>query len=242
MKYKILIFDLDDTLIDNKENVRAAFEKMVVSHGFIYSDVGFERWYDIDKKFWIDCQDGLILLPEKFKHEIGKKSEEYLDWIRSQRVLIYFDNSVNHERAIELNNIFMDALNEKIIAIDGAHDTLKYLSGKYKILVATNGPKVATSQKIEKIGCREYVTETLSADMFGYMKPNIEFFEAIEKQYKDFDRSDYLIIGDSLKSDIGFGMNAGIDSCWLNTNKEEIDDKHKPTYIINELKELIKIL
>jgi len=242
MRYKIIIFDLDDTLIDNKENVRAAFEKMIVSHGLSYSDSEFERWYDIDKKFWVDCQDGLILLPEKFEHEFGKKSDEYLDWIRSQRVLIYFNNSVNNERAIELNNIFMDALNDKIIAIDGAHNTLKYLYGKYKILVATNGPKVATSQKIEKIGCREYVTEILSADMLGYMKPKIEFFEAIEKRYKDFNRSDYLIIGDSLKSDIGFGMNAGIDSCWLNTNKEEIDDKHKPTFIINELKELIGIL
>jgi len=155
---------------------------------------------------------------------------------------MYFNNSVSQERAIELNNIFMDALNETVIAVDGAYDTCKYLSGKYKILVATNGPKVATSKKIEKINCQEYVTEILSADMFGYMKPKVEFFEAIEKRYKDFNRSDYLIIGDSLKSDIGFGMNVGIDSCWFNKNSEELDDKYKPTFIVNELKELIKIL
>jgi phosphoglycolate phosphatase-like HAD superfamily hydrolase len=32
-KYKILIFDLDDTLIDNRENTRAAFAKMLAAEG-----------------------------------------------------------------------------------------------------------------------------------------------------------------------------------------------------------------
>lgn len=242
MKYKILIFDLDDTLIDNKENVRAAFKKMLMFHGQIYSDSEFERWYQIDKKYWIDWQDGLIKVPKELSYETGKKSNQYLDWVRSQRVLMYFNYSISQENAIELNNIFMDALNEEIRSIDGAQKTLKYLSGRYKILVATNGPKIATKQKLKKIGCSQYVTEVLSADMFGYMKPKVEFFEAIEKKYKDFDRSDYLIIGDSLKSDVGFGMNTGIDSCWFNWRNDELDTKHKPTIIIKKLSELIGLL
>jgi HAD superfamily hydrolase (TIGR01549 family) len=242
MKYKILIFDLDDTIIDNRENVRTAFKKMIESNGCIYSDIEFERWYYIDKKFWIDWQNGLIEIPEKLNLETGKKSDEYLDWVRSQRVLIYFNDSISHERAIELNTFFMNALNETIIAIDGVHDTLKYLAGKYNILVATNGPKVATRQKLKKIDCQQYITEILSADMFGYMKPKIEFFEAIEKRYKDLNRSDYLIVGDSLKSDVEFGMNTGIDSCWFNKNNKELDDEYKPTIIINKLSDLIEIL
>lgn len=84
----------------------------------------------------------------------------------------------------------MSALTEEVHAIDDAHDTLRYLSKKYTIIVATNGPKIATKHKLEKIGCEKYVTEILSADMFGYMKPRIEFFEAIEGRYKDFNRSD----------------------------------------------------
>ena len=85
------------------------------------------------------------------------------------------------------------------------------------------------------------MTDVLSADMFGYMKPKLEFFEAIEKRYKDFDRNDYLIIGDSLKSDIGFGNNAGIDSCWFNRMGEPIGDL-TPTYTIQHLRELKKFL
>lgn len=242
MKYKILIFDLDDTLIDNKENVRSAFRTMLDAQGLGYTDSEFERWYGIDRKFWIDWLDGKIAVPKELQHETGKKSDAFLDWVRSQRVLIYFRNLVTNKRAVYLNNIYMDALNNEVIAIAGARDVLEYLSKKYKIVVVTNGPQVATQQKLDKIECKRFVTEILSADMFGYMKPKAEFFEAIEKRYSDFNRSDYLIIGDSLKSDVGFGVNTGIDSCWFNKNREPTNGLYSPTYTIETLSELIKLL
>ena len=242
MQYKILILDLDDTLIDNRESVKAAFKRLLKHEGAVYSEEAFDRWYRIDRQFWNDWQDGLIDLPEKFQFEAGKKSDEFLDWVRSQRVLIYFNQSVSPVKAVELNNIYMNALSEEVRAIDGASDTLRYLAEKYTIIVATNGPKIATKHKLEKIECETYVTEILSADMFGYMKPKIEFFEAIEERYKDFNRSDYLIVGDSLKSDVGFGMNADIDSCWFNKNDEVLIDVYKPTMTIKSLGELITLL
>lgn len=241
MTYKILVFDLDDTLIDNRANVRGAFRKMLAAENMAYSDAEFERWYEIDKKFWVEWQDGLIEIPDELKHETSKKSDTFLDWVRSQRVLSYFDHTITQARAIELNTIYMYALHEVVVAIDGVKDTLEYLSGKHTVIVATNGPSVATKQKLKKIGCLEYVTDVLSADMFGYMKPKIEFFEAIEKRYKDFERNDYLIIGDSLKSDVGFGNNAGIDSCWFNRMGEPTGDL-TPTYTIQHLYELKKFL
>lgn len=241
-KYKILIFDLDDTLIDNLENVRNAYAKMIKSIGEEYSEDGFKKWYEIDKKFWKDWQDGLIELPDYFKNETGKKSEEFLNWVRAQRVLIYFDNKISLEKAIELNNLFMNSLTEVVIAIDGAYDILKYLKEKYYIIVATNGPKIATKDKLSKIKCLNLVNEVLSADMFGYMKPKKEFFEAIQNLLKNYNNKEYLIIGDSLKSDIGFAMNCEFDSCWFNKNKEKLSERYKPTMIIKELKELKKIL
>ena len=75
-KYKILIFDLDDTLIDNLENVRYAYTKMIESVGEKYSEDGFKKWYEIDKNFWKDWQDGLIKLPAHLKNETGKKTAQ----------------------------------------------------------------------------------------------------------------------------------------------------------------------
>lgn len=241
-KYKVLIFDLDDTLIDNLENVRYAYTKMVESIGEKYSADGFKKWYEIDKKFWCDWQDGLIELPNHLKNETGKKSEEFLNWLRAQRVLIYFNNQLNLDKAIELNNIFMNSLTEVVIAIDGAYDILKYLTEKYYIIVATNGPRIATEDKLSKINCLSFVNEVLSADMFGYMKPRKEFFEAIQNLLKNYNNEEYLIIGDSLKSDVGFAMNCKFDSCWFDKNNEGLTDQYEPTMIIRKLKELKKIL
>lgn len=241
--YKILVFDLDDTLIDNKANVKAAFEVMLKASNELFSEEKFSRWYNLDKQFWIDWQDGLIEIPEKLKNETGKKSDEFLDWVRSQRILLYFDNSVSPEKAIELNNVYMQALNDVVLPVDGAKNVLSYLSEKYKIVIATNGPRIATQKKLEKIDCLQFTDDVLSADMFGYMKPKIEFFDAIEERYSDFNKSDYLIIGDSLKSDVGFGINVGIDSCWFNRFEDgNSNDTAKPTYIITDLEELKELL
>lgn len=137
----------------------------------------------------------------------------------------------------------MNALTENIIAIDGAYETLKYLSNKnYYIIIATNGPKIATRAKLLKINCIDFVNEILSADMFGYMKPNKEFFEGIEKTLNNYNKKEYLMIGDSLKSDVGFAMNCGFDSCWFNRNHEKLDNKYKSTMTITNLKELTEIL
>lgn len=242
-KYKILIFDLDDTLIDNLENVRYAFKMMIQEKIEDYNEDDFKRWYEIDRQFWKDWQDGKIELPEHLKSETGKKSEEFLNWLRSQRVLIYFNYNISLNEAIDLNNIYMNALTEKVIPIEGAYETLEYLSNKgYYIIIATNGPKVATRDKLLKINCLDFVNEILSADMFGYMKPNKEFFEGIEKTLNNYNIEEYMIIGDSLKSDVGFGMKCNFDSCWFNRKNEMLNTEYKPTIIINKLKELIDLL
>ena len=244
-RYKILIFDLDDTLIDNVENTRTGFRHMMTAHGGGYSDAKFARWREINEKFWRDYQDGLIVIPEKFRKEkaYDRKSQSYLNWIRSQRVSIFFNHKISAKRAIELSNIYLSALTETIIPIKGAAEILQYLSEHgYKIIVATNGPSNATQCKVDGIGATEYIAEILSADMFGCSKPNPRFFAGIEEHYHDFKKSDYLIIGDSLKSDIGLAMNVGIDSCWLNSSAEQLTDEYKPTYIIKQLAELRAIL
>jgi len=238
MKYKILIFDLDDTLLDNRENIRASFKQMLKAQGEIYSDEKFERWHTIDVTFWVDWQDGKIPLPERFAKETGKKSDAFLDYVRSRRAMIYFNNEITDKQAVELTSVYTKALTEIVIPIDGAYETLKYLHGRYTILVATNGPNSATRAKLQKIGALDLITEILSADMFGYMKPRVEFFEHVEARYQDYDKRDYLIIGNSLKSDVGLGMNAGIDSCWYDRGVEQLTDKYTPTFIIKRLSEL----
>lgn len=241
-KYKILIFDLDDTLINNTENIRYAYTKMIESVGESYTEPGFKKWYSIDRKFWEDWQEGLIELPKNLRNETGKKSETFLNWLRAQRVLIYFDNQISLEKAIELNHLYMNSLKENVIAINNAYTTLQYLSSKYNIIVATNGPKIATKEKLSKINCLQFIQNVLSADMFGYVKPRKEFFEGIQHTLNNYNTDEYLIIGDSLSSDIAFAMNCNFDSYWFNPTNAQLPNQYKPTMVINDLIELTQKL
>ncbi len=54
---------------------------------------------------------------------------------------------------------------------------------------------------------------------------------------------EYIIIGDSLKSDIGFATHAGIASIWYNSGKKENTEKNlTPTFEVQSLLEICSIL
>jgi 2-haloacid dehalogenase len=75
--YKMLLVDLDDTLIDNRENVKYAFQQLLKAKGEKYTDEHFQKRYDIDRQFWKDWQEGKITLPDPYKNEIGKKVRNF---------------------------------------------------------------------------------------------------------------------------------------------------------------------
>lgn len=239
-KYEILLFDLDDTLISNLENVRYAYSKMEEYLGFSYSDEGFKKWYELDKQFWEDFHNNKIIVPIEYK----EPQELFVKYVRSLRYQIYFDNSITIEKAFEINELFLKSLNEVVVPIEGACETLEYLSKKYKIVIATNGPTVAVQAKLSKIGCFDYVNAIFSADMTKktITKPNKEFFEELKHYLEFYQTEKMMIIGDSLKQDVKGGMNSDIDSCWLNSNNEMLEEGYEPKIVINKLKELKKIL
>lgn len=243
MNYRILLFDLDDTLIDNKQSVKCALESTLNHFGYEYSEEIFLKWLKIDKDFWERWQNGLVELPAKYKKETGKKSQEFLDWLRSQRFLIFLNDSISLDNAIILNNYYMSLLSKNVIPVEGAKDVLEYLSGGYSIIVATNGPKVAARDKIIRIGCTKFVDNVFSADMFGYMKPRKEFLDGIMGAIGNINKREYLVIGDSLKSDVGLAENCGVDSCWFNRAKSRAFlENYRPTMIIERLEQLKSLL
>ncbi|AKS71696.1 hypothetical protein RN70_08475 [Staphylococcus schleiferi] len=59
---------------------------------------------------------------------------------------------------------------------------------------------------------------------------------------KNYEKNDFLIVGDSLTSDIQGGINAGIDTCWYNHRQLHNKTAIKPTYTIQHIQDLIQIL
>ncbi len=238
-KYKLILFDLDDTLIDNRENIKFAFKQIVEKIGKIYSEEYFEKWLDFDKQYWNDFYAGKFEVPEKFK----TPSSVYVVFARSLRFQLFFKD-ISLDKAIEINKVYILSLNEKVIAIDGAFETLEYLSKNYKIVIATNGPSDAVKGKLSKIGCLDFILSYFSSDMTKgtISKPERAYFEEL-LDYINFHEKDAIVfVGNSLRKDVVGAMNFGIDAVWLNLDGREGLKNVEPTFTVRKLTELKNIL
>lgn len=236
-EYKYLLFDLDDTLVDDYKNRAYAFSKILENKKEKVTQQKIDRFIKIDKQFWKDRACVNIKDPYKFKTK-----EEQTIWVRAQRFLLYFKN-ISLEEAIKLNEKYEEAIKEKVVLIKNADVILKYLYNKqYKMYIITNGPNQAVESKLEKSKLIKYITDTFSADEIGFMKPKKEFFEGFLKKVKLEDKEKMLIIGDELDKDILGGSTNKIDTCWINRDKIENTSDIKPKYEITDLIELREIV
>ena len=214
--YTTIIFDLDDTLSDNRKNMQGAFKKVV---GEKYSDKEFERFNEIDQRIWKERAEGIIKNPRE-----GMTKEEVTEWIRAQRFIKYFEN-ITYEEAVKCNDLYVEGLKEKAEPINGALEILKYLKEKnYNIIIATNGPSDALPAKLNKLKIDKFVDLTFAADECGNMKPHTHFYEALFDKINYHNKEKMLFIGDELDKDIKGGNNFGIDTCWFN-NKNRSEER-----------------
>lgn len=239
-KYEYIVFDMDDTLIDNLENVRYAYTKMMEYKGLEYSDEGFMKWYNLDRQYWLDFSSGLIEVPDEFKYD----HDMYINYVQSLRYVRYFNDEIDIYEALRINDLYLNSLKEIVVEIKGAEKVLSELSKKYKVVIATNGPREAVFTKIDKIGCSDYISNVFSSDLTKNKvnKPSKLYFEELQEYLNYYNKDKMLIVGDSLKTDIKGGMDSEIDSCWFNKDDDELSEGYEPTYIIKNLEDILDIL
>ena len=235
--YKKILFDLDNTLVDDDENRRYAIKQILLDRNETEINNKIENFIDIDNQYWRDRAQGKIKDPYKFKN-----NEDKTRWVRAQRFIKFFKD-ISFEEAVEINNKYINYLSKNIVPIKNSQEILRYLYEKqYEIYIVTNSPEKVVNDKLGKINVQKYIKETFSAEEAGHMKPHNVFFEKFFKKTGINKMDDVIIIGDELEKDILGGIKIGIDTCWVNIKKLENKTKFKPNYEINDLIELKKIL
>ena len=142
----------------------------------------------------------------------------------------------------EFNAHFLQNLVEVSEAYDGAIHFLDNLRQRYKLSVITNGLKEVQRPRINKLKMNHIFESIIVSDEIGVAKPDIKFFEHSYNTISNPPpKSEVLVIGDNLKSDIQGGINFGVDTCWISHNKENTSSI-KPTYSVNSLLDLNTLL
>lgn len=237
MFYKKILFDLDNTLIDDDENRKYAIKKVIKNMRGNVNKKEVEDFIKFDNKYWKDRAEGKIKDPYKFK-----TIEEKTEWVRAERFIRFFGN-ISYEEAVKINDSYIKSLNENVIQIKNAEEVVKYLFKKnYEIYIITNGPTIPAKSKLEKINVNKYIKTLYTAEEAGFMKPHKEFFDKFFKKIDVKTTNDMLIIGDELEKDILGGIKSNIDTCWFNIKNQENKTEIKPDMEIKKLIDLKNIL
>lgn len=233
-KYETLIFDLDNTLIDNNQSIKYAFTEILKKLKIDYNDDLLKEWNDFDKNWWHEFESGKSFIPQNIK------PEDKIAYLKAKRFMLFFkDLNLSFEDAVDIDKLYCYMLGNYAIEIAGANQLLKNIYLNYEIVIATNGPKDQAINKIEKANLSPYISSIISVEDTGYPKPMKEFFEFLYTKVHNKDKNKMLLIGDSLSIDIQGGGENGIDTCWFNQYNLVLPENYHPNIIINDLLELI---
>ncbi|MAB47925.1 HAD family hydrolase [Winogradskyella sp. MH6] len=178
---KVIGFDADDTLWVNETYFREAEEEVghLLSH--------YETPNKIDQE--------LFRMEMKNLPTYGYGVKGFV--LSMIELAIELSNGrVSNEIVGKILDIGKNMINKPIELLDGVEDVLKTLSKDYRLILATKGDLLDQERKLEKSGLLDY---------FHHIEVLSEKQEAnYEKLLKHLDikPSEFLMIGNSLKSDI----------------------------------------
>lgn len=231
MRYKTLFFDLDHTLWDFESNASESLEALFEQYRL--SDKGipafrdfFERYSHHNTRLW-----------ERYTRGFIKQDE--LRWKRMWLSLLDF-KIADEPLARQLSVEFLELLPTRKKLFPYTHEILGYLQQKgYHMHLVTNGFEKVQYQKIKQSGLAGYFGEVITSEASNSLKPNKEIFDyALQKASAD--PLTTIMIGDNLDADIQGGINAGLDTIFV--NHLHVTPHVQATYEVRHLKELEGIL
>jgi len=225
---KVIGFDADDTLWVNETYFREAEEDVgrLLSH--------YETPNKIDQELFKMEMKNLSTYGYGVKGFVLSMVELAIDVSNGQ---------VSNSIVSKILNIGKDMINKPIELLDGVEKVLITLSKHYRLIVATKGDLLDQERKLEKSGLLQY---------FHHIEVLSEKQEANYEKlllHLDINPAEFLMIGNSLKSDILPVVNIGASAIHIpfhttwqheNVSKEQTHGKSYKT--IDHLIEILDVL
>jgi 2-haloacid dehalogenase len=226
MSYKILLFDLDDTLLDFGANETDSLNKLFQQYGYTLSDELLRVYNSVNKQLWADYENGNIVL------DVVLNSRFSETMLRMGKVV----------DGIEWENMYRELLgNGSQLLMEGALEVCQRLSLSHRLFVITNGITQTQLKRLKQSGLFDFFEDIFDSQSIGFQKPSKQFFDYVMSHIKDFNRKATLIIGDSLNTDIKGGLLSSIDTCWINRNSQKCSAEIQSTYTVTNLVEIYDI-
>lgn len=225
-KNPVLLFDLDNTLLDFDAAERAAMTRVLTECGVEATDERLKLYNKINLQHWKRLELGEL-------DRAGVQHGRFREFFREIGVDL---------DPVSVQNTYERYLADGYMVLPGAKELLEALDGKYDMYIISNGSTNIQYSRLAHSGIEKYFKKVFISEELGKNKPSREFFELCFAQIEGFDPDNALIIGDSLTSDIRGGLNVGVKTCWFNPKGQPPRADIPADYTISALAELPELL
>lgn len=226
------IFDVDDTLYDQLEPFRRAFQK----HFSRFEDeVKIEELYKLSRKYSDEAF-------ETTGYEMKNMRKMHI--YRISKAFEELGIRISDEEALQFQ-LDYEAFQNEIKLIDGMPQIFELLLQRgAKIGIITNGANDNQLRKIKQLGLEKWIApeNMLVSEGAGVSKPSKEIFEAMERRM-GFSKNDVYYIGDNFDNDVIGATAAGWKTIWVNfRNHKAISEEIFATYVVEMPRELLRLV
>ncbi|KAK8897491.1 hypothetical protein M9Y10_015446 [Tritrichomonas musculus] len=230
-QYEYILFDADGTLYDFPYAEEHAIQETWDAYKIPVNEITLTCFRKHNIFCWKQLEEGLIgydaLQPKRFELMFGELG--YNEINPSKFNHDYIDNITKHSK------LFPQSL-----------EVLKELKNRgYKLFIITNGIYSFQKEPFNREETKNIFEKVFYSQILNVCKPDKKFFDhvfkgiGLENVSAEERKKKVIVVGDSLTSDIQGGINANLDTIWFNPNKTPVNEKVKPTFVINQLNELL---
>lgn len=201
--YQAVVFDLDDTLLDDAQATRLGVQALFEHYAPARAAEAGQHWQAALSRYYTDFLDGQLSAAQmrqaRIRHALA--SPELSDQ-QAEQAFEYFMQAYVAACA---DCLFDDAL-----------PCLSELQQRgYVLALVSNGPDAMQLRKVAACQLEPFMAFTLTAEAAGVAKPKPEIFQQAGERL-GLEAKECLYVGDNLEKDARAAKQAGWDSVWLN--------------------------
>ncbi len=204
MMHKNLLFDLDQTLLDFHASEHLALKTVMEQNHQKFTEERYASFKKNNKMLWLEFEKGVISKTDIFEKRFR---------------LLFGECGCNADEMdlMKINSDFIDCMSRNGFLMEGAAGLLRKTAESIpdvRMYVITNGVTRNAMGRIASTGLDVYLSGVFISDTMGVSKPSREYFDIVKRTVNEPDSS-FMVIGDSLSSDMLGAKNAGLASCWF---------------------------
>lgn len=201
---KLVIFDLDDTLINFAATREIAHRELakVLEHEGIDAAGFLRACTQVDRPLFTLFEQGKLTRQE---YRLRRFTDPF--------PLIGLEP--RDDLVVHLNTVFMDCVNDSPLVFDDVQPVLAALRRNgIRTAILTNGPSDGQRRKVKATGLDQHVDHIAIGEELGFSKPSPQAFHHVIGQF-EFAADETLMVGDSPELDYDAALRAGLQAVLL---------------------------